>query len=838
MPTQQLLSQNFKIHFNRRLTRCFNVYPHSIAVSGNSSQRYCFVNAWINQPFLSQSQVGFKLPHFSTPANMEEDCCQCKVPDLHGISGGVLCYGCGNPPQPLEGGDPDSLDKSYRKASCFRHKPLVKSSDFRLVRLFPGQSQSPIVCHVLRFALEEHPRYEAVSYTWGNQESPKQIFTQSGSLSVTPSCHAALSDLRYSEEDRYLWIDAVCINQSDNREKNHQIPLMKRIYAEADRVLIHLRNVFQLDARRFFTALELLQPLDLPDGQIITSQFLSEPWFSRAWVLQEASAARSALVIMGANAIDWSYISAGRLQALGVRAVNWEDRIPPALLNKERKPLRDLPSLLNVARSCSCTDPRDRIYALMGLLRNSADLHLAADYNKPAEDVYSEVTVQVIMSYNHLDILTEASDLPHLLYDAIHDAVESFTSMHELRRISQPREVPAEDRILADSMQRFLGVEAWVYTVQRMSHSQATQEQARWIAKLQDEWKHLKTTITEVSEEPIPGINYFPWRQQEDAPLPTFYSLLEVSTMAEEIVFGANVLHSSFLALCSIESTEPQRGATRLTVLFNDRIRLLPRVVRLLIRDALYFHYMAVEKIQEEIRASKKIALPFEMIGLGLDDLAKWKSAMREEQVLRLPSWVPDFRTHPALPSLANWRPNRAQGTGIPLEISRAGDVGTLPVKVLKLDSIVDCALPDGPLDSDKLEWKDSTGETISHNSHSFYQMFSSTFDQSHYGRLFADVWDFRQGRRFFPTGRSFAIAPISASVSDGIYFLYGANVPFVLRVVPDRDGAFQLLGECYLHGCRGASFGEDYLELLGSYKQCFSASAIEDLPWEIAHLV
>lgn len=763
---------------------------------------------------------------------MEEDYCQCKVPDLHGISGGVLCYGCGNPPRPLEEGYPDSLDKSYRKASCFRHKPLVKSSDFRLVRLFPGQSQSPIVCHVLRFALEEHPRYEAVSYTWGNQESPKQIFTQSGSLSVTPSCHAALSDLRYSEEDRYLWIDAVCINQSDNREKNHQIPLMKRIYAEADRVLIHMRNVFQLDARPFFTALKLLQPLDLPDGQIITSQFLSEPWFSRAWVLQEVTAAKSALIIMGADTIDWSYISAGRLQALGVRAVNWEDRIPPALLNKERKPLRDLPSLLNVARSCCCTDPRDRIYALMGLLRNSADLHLVADYNKPAEDVYAEVTAQVIMRYNHLDILAEASNLPHLLHDAVHDAAESFTSVHELGIILQLRAVPEEYRIFKYSIPILARIEVWVFAVELMSLPKTSQQQARWITNLQDEWNHLKKTVQEVSTEPDTNIDYFPWHPQEEAPLPAFYALLEVSTTAEEIVLGKNALHSSFLTIYSNKfSTNPQRD----TAYFNTHIRPLPRSVRLLIRDALYFHCMAVEKIQEEFRASKKTALSFEMIALESDDLAKRRSATTEEQVLRLPSWVPDFRTHPALPSLANWGPNRAQGTGIPLEFGRAGDVGTLSVKVLKLDSIIDCALQ---TNSDTLEWKDSTGETISHSPQSFCQMFSSTFDQSHYGRLFADVWDFRQGRRFFPTGRSFAIAPVSASVSDGIYFLYGANVPFVLRAVPNRDGTFQLLGECYLHGCRGASFGEDYLELLGSYKQCFSASAAEDLPWEIAHLV
>jgi hypothetical protein len=53
---------------------------------------------------------------------------------------------------------------------------------------------------------------------------------------VQPDLLAALKALRHPQEDRYLWIDAICINQADIGERNHQVEMMSTIYGQAKRV--------------------------------------------------------------------------------------------------------------------------------------------------------------------------------------------------------------------------------------------------------------------------------------------------------------------------------------------------------------------------------------------------------------------------------------------------------------------------------------------------------------------------------------------------------------------------------------------------------------------------
>lgn len=81
--------------------------------------------------------------------------------------------------------------------------------------------------------------YEALSYTWGGDSKPRHIICNNLQIDITESLFEALHQFRKQDRNRSMWVDALCINQSDD-EKSSQIPLMKHIYARATCVLIWL----------------------------------------------------------------------------------------------------------------------------------------------------------------------------------------------------------------------------------------------------------------------------------------------------------------------------------------------------------------------------------------------------------------------------------------------------------------------------------------------------------------------------------------------------------------------------------------------------------------------
>lgn len=75
--------------------------------------------------------------------------------------------------------------------------------------------------------------------TYHTCEGPNEDST----MMVTTNLHTALHYLRYERQDKILWIDAICIDQSNKREVGDQIGQMRHIYGNAERVLIWLGQV-------------------------------------------------------------------------------------------------------------------------------------------------------------------------------------------------------------------------------------------------------------------------------------------------------------------------------------------------------------------------------------------------------------------------------------------------------------------------------------------------------------------------------------------------------------------------------------------------------------------
>lgn len=131
----------------------------------------------------------------------------------------------------------------------FRHQPLTAPLQTRLFWLAPSHDfEASIHCHVAVVSLSQMPPYEALSYAWdsweGNVEITCSHIPSNGSeelqLAVTRNCDRALRHLRLPDRQRLLWVDAICIDQTSQGDKDIQLPQMKNIYFLAQRVVLWL----------------------------------------------------------------------------------------------------------------------------------------------------------------------------------------------------------------------------------------------------------------------------------------------------------------------------------------------------------------------------------------------------------------------------------------------------------------------------------------------------------------------------------------------------------------------------------------------------------------------
>jgi hypothetical protein len=168
----------------------------------------------------------------------------------------------------------------------------------RLLRLLPSERdvrslQGELFEYRLRSSdTSSHP-YEALSYVWGDEEKPQSISIGSLNLDITRNLYNALLYLRNHDCSRVLWVDAVCINQEDDKEKEDQIPFMAEIYAKATRVVIWLgvgdkNGDLALDAIRFAGKWST-EFSDTRLSHQAIPELLRRKWFQRVWVREQSS---------------------------------------------------------------------------------------------------------------------------------------------------------------------------------------------------------------------------------------------------------------------------------------------------------------------------------------------------------------------------------------------------------------------------------------------------------------------------------------------------------------------------------------------------------------------
>lgn len=104
-------------------------------------------------------------------------------------------------------------------ASTYKYTRIDLATDaIRLVRLLRGVQSQPIECEIFETYLHqvEGVPYEALSYVWGIKGSADPIWLNGHQFELTENLHEALVHLRRPDEDRVLWVDAICIDQRHN----------------------------------------------------------------------------------------------------------------------------------------------------------------------------------------------------------------------------------------------------------------------------------------------------------------------------------------------------------------------------------------------------------------------------------------------------------------------------------------------------------------------------------------------------------------------------------------------------------------------------------------------
>lgn len=294
--------------------------------------------------------------------------------------------------------------------------------DIRLLVLLPSKEESTqIECLLTQISLDQTPDYEALSYAWGSQNDKIGTVSLEGKpFPVTSNLEDALHHLRGEEEPRMLWVDALCINQIDDEEKSHQVRQMKSIYQFATRVVIWLgkelddsdlamdliANIHKVGPDNFETSLESARSWEA------LAKFYRRSWFSRVWVLQETAVSHTSPEVGAGNKwLSWDACESARTFVESqIKNINdptskmVRDTVKATVMaihNIRRDlsptdPISNLEMLLKRAMTFYATDPRDKVFALLGLAHESDRMKIVPDYSKSLEQVYAELAVYLI----------------------------------------------------------------------------------------------------------------------------------------------------------------------------------------------------------------------------------------------------------------------------------------------------------------------------------------------------------------------------------------------------------------------------------------------------------
>ncbi|KAK5681015.1 hypothetical protein LTS10_006775 [Elasticomyces elasticus] len=304
--------------------------------------------------------------------------------------------------------------------------------------------------------------YEAISYSWGEFMPCVPIIINGQEYRLSRSLASALQRFRLVREDRYLWADALCINQHNDNEKSAQVGNMFAIYYKAQRVLAWLGPEGGGTAEAI-TKVDQSSNMESDSHDMLALKDLCfRPWARRVWVQQEVFAAKELALFSGLSEMRLeSYQSIARkylfnqlrrsppgwsvdtptgiainaimkLHTAGSRGVAAIEavRVPTPceqrfgslpLWQTSWEPMYGLANVLPRCKAFEASDPRDLIFALLGLTNCASGrptgsemvqddlkrpLHFKIDYTMSVSEVFQQATKYILNSDRSLLLLS------------------------------------------------------------------------------------------------------------------------------------------------------------------------------------------------------------------------------------------------------------------------------------------------------------------------------------------------------------------------------------------------------------------------------------------------
>ncbi|EEU45330.1 uncharacterized protein NECHADRAFT_80908 [Fusarium vanettenii 77-13-4] len=296
-------------------------------------------------------------------------------------------------------------------------------AEIRILEVQPGSSGSQIHCkfHVATLDELEQP-YETLSYTWGdeNEATKVTVWLEKTPVPVARNLFDALQRLRMTHEPRYLWVDALCINQGDDVEKTWQVSMMHRVYSQCHQCAIWLGALGDVDVFHARAAVDTLcwfagsrgKPDWMDDDSAreyaakALKILINLPWWSRIWTVQEAILPSSATVYWGPCEISWDLMRRAADSFFDTPSRDipdefWDNGGAIDLQSATRGlAFTRKESLFQVLwrwRFRQATDPRDKVYGLVGFRRDTSLPNVrTCDYTIDVRTLYQRVTADLI----------------------------------------------------------------------------------------------------------------------------------------------------------------------------------------------------------------------------------------------------------------------------------------------------------------------------------------------------------------------------------------------------------------------------------------------------------